>query len=118
VCGSESTYTAYWQNLKRLGQALLKVLGRGVGLVIVGLVWWYFLLTPKKQSLKQRLADEYKVTRDQVFIAPKPYGCDFGDAPLGNKHCHFEKVVDVERACPAPDCRVTAVYVSWRKVEE
>jgi hypothetical protein len=47
---------------------------------------------------------------------PKPHGCDFDDAPLGNKHCHYEKQVDAARACS--ECPVTAVYVSWRKIEE
>jgi len=43
-------------------------------------------------------------------------GCDFYDAPLGNKHRHYEKQVDTVKDCP--DCKVTAVYVSWRKIEE
>jgi len=67
---------------------------------------------------KQRLAEEYRVNQDQVSVEPKPHGCDFDDAPLGNKHCHYEKVVDVERACPGRDCRVTGVYESWKKVDE
>ena len=67
---------------------------------------------------KERLADEYHISQDKVFIEAKPHGCDFYDAPLGNKHCHFEKQMDAVKACPAPDCRVTAVYVSWRKVQE
>lgn len=75
---------------------------------------FYYWLVPEKQ----RIADQYKITEDKVFLEPKPHGCDFDDAPLGNKHCHYEKVVDVERACPGPDCQVTGVYVSWRKAEE
>jgi hypothetical protein len=67
---------------------------------------------------KDRLELQYHVSQDNIVIEPKPHGCDFDDAPLGNKHCHFEKHVDVERACPGPDCRVTSVYVSWRKVDE
>ena len=65
-----------------------------------------------------RLADQYHVPKDKIVIEPKPHGCDFDDAPLGNKHCHYEKSVDVARGCPAPDCQVAAVYVSWKKVDE
>lgn len=69
-------------------------------------------------SDQTKLSNEYNVPEDHVFAQPKPHGCDFDDAPLGNKHCHYEKHVDVERACPRPDCRVTSVYLSWNKVDE
>ena len=49
---------------------------------------------------------------------PKPHGCAYNDAPLGDKHCHFEKVVDVDHECAQPNCKIRAVYVSWRKVSE
>ena len=26
---------------------------------------------------------------------PKPHGCGFNDAPLGDKHCHYDKHVYV-----------------------
>jgi hypothetical protein len=79
--------------------------------VIIGLIYW---LTPEQE----KLADEYHISKQNVIVEPKPHGCDFDDAPLGNKHCHYEKAVDVQRACGGPDCKVTAVYVSWRRVEE
>jgi hypothetical protein len=69
-------------------------------------------------SEKDRLAGQYHVSQDAVVIEPKPHGCAFDDAPLGNKHCHYEEVIDTEKACPDPSCRVTSVYVSWRRVEE
>lgn len=95
----------------------------GVGRLIRGILIWGFVLicgfallvywlTPEKE----RLASKYRVSQDHVVIEPKPHGCDFEDAPLGSKHCHYERVVDAERECPS--CRVTSVYVSWRKVEE
>lgn len=84
--------------------------GSVIAVILVMLHW----LTPEKK----RLADEYKITQDKVFVEPKPHGCDFDDAPLGSKHCHYEKVVQTEKACDGPDCRVTAVYESWKKVEE
>jgi hypothetical protein len=74
-------------------------------------IYWF---TPEEQ----KLADEYHVAKQNVIIEPKPHGCDFGDAPLGNKHCHYEKSVDVSQKCPQAGCAATAVYVTWRKVEE
>jgi hypothetical protein len=79
--------------------------------VLILIVRW---LTPEKQ----KLADEYNVSQDAVFIEPKPHGCAFDDAPLGSKHCHYEKVIDTEKACPRADCPVKAVYVSWQKLAE
>ncbi len=128
VCGwlVESTDTAYWQNL-RLKRAqplhksktvveLQQIFQMIVGLAIVLVIMYLFFswLTP----IQDDLADKYKVSKTDVTVEPKPHGCDFEDAPLGNKHCHYEKVVDTDKACPAPDCRITKVYVSWRKVEE
>ncbi len=79
--------------------------------VVLGATLW---LRPEKE----RLAREYDVSQDQVFVEPKPHGCDYDDAPLGNKHCHFERVVDTAKHCVGSNCRVTAVYESWKKVEE
>ena len=28
-----------------------------------------------------------------MSIQKEPHGCDFNDAPMGDKHCHFKKVV-------------------------
>ena len=83
--------------------------------VLAVIVYVLFLLFASDQT---KLSNEYKVPEDHIFMQPKPHGCDFDDAPLGNKHCHFEKKVDVVRACPGPNCRVTDVYVSWNKVDE
>jgi hypothetical protein len=100
----------HWESTKRLFKQLFIW-----AIVFVGgmalLVYWF---TPEKE----RLAQQYNVSQDAVIIEPKPHGCDFTDAPLGEKHCHYQKVVDTDKACPAPDCRVTSVYVHWRKVEE
>jgi hypothetical protein len=84
-------------------------------LMMFGLAFYfvYQWFTPEKT----KLSDEYHVPQAQVFVEPKPHGCDFEDAPLGNKHCHYEKEVNVQRACGGPDCRVTAVYEGWHRVE-
>lgn len=71
-------------------------------------------LTPGKYSL----ALKYGLTEEQVFMDAKPKGCDFTDAPLGDKRCHFEQSVNVVRECLAPNCPVKRVYVSWHKVQD
>ena len=73
-----------------------------------------YWITPEQE----RLADQYGISKKNVVVEPRPHGCDFADAPLGDKHCHYEKDVEVQRMCPAPNCRVTSVYVTWRRVEE
>jgi len=60
--------------------------------LVSGLMAWGYFFTPETE----RIAREYNVPKDKVIIVPKPHGCDFGDAPFGNKHCHFEKVVNRE----------------------
>jgi hypothetical protein len=108
------------QNLGKPRQSW-EELGRTIGqlfvwgaVILIGLIVAVYWFTPEADQL----AEQYHVPKDKIVIEPKPYGCDFNDAPLGNKHCHYEKAVDVTRACPGPECRVTAVFVSWRKVEE
>ncbi len=64
---------------------------------------------------KQRLAEKYQISQDAVSIAPKPHGCDFDDAPLGNKHCHYERKEELVRN---EQGKVIAVYVTWDKLEE
>ena len=79
-----------------------------VGLLVIGVA--YRWLMPEKE----RLAEKYHVQQRAVFIDQKPHGCDFGDAPLGNKHCHFERQ---EAVTKDEQGKVTAVYVTWEKVE-
>jgi hypothetical protein len=63
--------------------------------VFLGIIWgvadW---LKPDKE----KIAEEYHVSTDAVVINHKPHGCDFEDAPLGNKHCHYEKTVTAYNA--------------------
>jgi hypothetical protein len=120
VCETESTETTNRQNLRKQGQQPVsgdwekRVFSKlfGWAIVISAILVVIYWLTPEQE----KLANEYHISKQNVVVEPKPHGCDFDDAPLGNKHCHFEKNVDVERACSLPDCRVTAVYVSWHKV--
>jgi len=101
------------QGVENLAGGFLKV----VGYLCLALIGWYIFYQFFMPD-KTKLADQYHIPESQVFVEPKPHGCDFDDAPLGNKHCHYEKVVLPQRSCDRPDCPVTSVYVSWREVEE
>lgn len=94
-------------------RGMMKIAAFWAVVVVIGSVLYLILA-----SDQTKLSNAYNVPQDHVFVQPKPHGCDFTDAPLGEKHCHYEKHVDVERACPGSDCRVTGVYVSWSKVDE
>jgi hypothetical protein len=79
-----------------------------VVVAIAGVLLYYIFA-----SDKQKLSDTSGVSESQIILDPKPHGCDFDDAPLGNKHCHCEKVVTPEKDSSG---KVTAVYVYWNKV--
>jgi hypothetical protein len=60
-----------------------------------------------------------------------PHNCDFLTAPLGSKHCHYERVVTTIRIRrdqmsedegktwgPVTPGAKRTVYVSWNKVDD
>ena len=108
---------------QRVGLGVLLRVGIWV-LVIVGAgcLLAQYLASKKHPDIltpgKYQLALKYHLTEDQVFMDPKPKGCDFTDAPLGDKHCHYEQSLNVVRQCLTPNCPVERVYVSWNKVRD
>jgi hypothetical protein len=82
------------------------------GTVVLGLiaafVWW---LAPDKYAY----AWKYSIDSGKVFVEKKPKNCDWGHAPLGDKSCHYDKVVTPQKG---DNGTVTSVYVSWEKVED
>ena len=102
--------------------ALLRVGICGLVIVGAGFLLVQFLAREKHPDLltpgKYQLALKYNLTEDQVFMDEKPKGCDFTDAPMGDKHCHYEQSLNVVRECLTPNCPVKRVYVSWQKVRD
>jgi hypothetical protein len=95
-----------------VGYIKIAFIGGGCILALYG-VFYFF------ESDADRLSNEYGVPAEKVLVEPKPHGCDFTDAPLGEKHCHFEKDVNVMRECGDPQqCKALSVAVAWRKVSE
>jgi hypothetical protein len=75
-------------------------------------VWW---LLPDTWRIKY--AAEYMVQTDQVEIDNRPYNCEWGSAPLGNKHCHYEKMV-AEVNPASGNTSAVKVHVGWQRVDE
>jgi hypothetical protein len=112
-----------WTGEQKVGLGvLLRVVIWGIALVAVVFVTVQFFVLRKHSDFqtpgKYRLALKYGLTEDEVFMDQKPAGCDFTDAPLGDKHCHFEQDLNVVRDCLTPNCPVKRVYVSWHKVRD
>jgi len=112
-----------WEGEEQAGRGILLKVGLwGVLLVGAAVLAVPFLAPSKHPDIltpgKYTLALKYGLTEDQVFMDAKPKDCDFTDAPLGDKHCHFEQSLNVVRECPKPDCPVKRVYVSWHKVRD
>jgi hypothetical protein len=58
---------------------------------------------------------QYEVDLDSVFVEKKPKNCDWEHAPIGDKGCHYRKVVTPQKN---EKDKVTSVYVTWERVEE
>lgn len=98
-------------------------------LAFLGFIVWgvyYLFFTPDSD----KLASQYNVPIERVYAVPKPHGCAYNDAPLGDKHCHFEKhitvyskdglviVKDGSHTTTCPSCAVWSVEQTWEKIEE
>jgi hypothetical protein len=66
------------------------VLGIGALIAIVFGIYYFFFIPDNEQ-----LANKYSVSVERVSAPPKPHGCAYNDAPLGDKHCHYDKHVYV-----------------------
>jgi hypothetical protein len=62
-----------------------------VVLLAGALVWYWGWESALRYSL------QYNVELSQVSVETKPKDCDFLHAPLGQKDCHYEKVVSILR---------------------
>ncbi len=72
----------------------------GIGVVfVIGVLFVLFshvwpLVFPES---RWAYALAYDTDEKHVRIEPKPHDCDFLHAPLGDKHCHYEKAILVSR---------------------
>jgi hypothetical protein len=98
----------------------------------VAVIGTFVRLTEDEQT---RLAEQYHVTKNRVYITPKPHDCEFEAVPYGKKYCHYEKHIDYSPGgyptTTLPDGRKAIgwsdlqkdpkppeVVVRWERVEE
>ena len=86
----------------------IDILGFVFLIALAVVVWWFLPDKPHYAVL-------YSVDMNRVFVEPRPSDCDFSRAPIGDKGCHYEKVVTTEKGDTG---KTTGVYVSWNKVKE
>jgi hypothetical protein len=137
--------------LRSITLKLKKIFWVVVGfLAVFGLVLWIaekaaLVLAPTykvgyflKYSTLVGFSGEWNVaTWDQVFVDHRPHDCEWGTAPIGSKHCHYNAVIQTVRTFVDDKGRLMvsydegkssqvasstreepAVYVSWAKVTE
>lgn len=85
-------------------------------------------------ATKWRYSLDSDLNNADYVIEKHRHDCEFLSAPMGDKHCHYDKVVNIIRVrngssgreasydgnswSPAEPGSRTTVYVSWNKVEE
>jgi hypothetical protein len=119
----QSRAKSFLRDLKNVVSSVLKWL---FGLAILAFVAWRLL----PDDWRVKYTAEYMLNDNQVVIERKPHNCDWDSAPLGNKHCHYEKVVTVYNqdgkiiegpapTLPAPsDQKPAKVYVQWQRIDD
>ncbi len=99
-----------WNVMVSLSKFLLR---NFVGVLIGGLILYmagYIVIHGVWQSY---YATRYDVPVERVSIQPKPHDCEWGKAPLGEKYCHFERIVNHLEDKDGP-----YIIVSWQRVNE
>jgi hypothetical protein len=61
----------------------------GMGITIF-ILWWFL-----PDTWRIKYAVQYNVHTEDVEIEHQPYNCDWDTAPIGKKHCHYERMVRV-----------------------
>lgn len=104
-----------------------------------------FILPPSIWHAQWRYAIQYGVASSDVHAETKPHDCAFLASPLGEKYCHYERIVSTLRWSTSttgnpivsydegktwsiftPDSKdivpkystVEAVYINWEKKED
>jgi hypothetical protein len=88
------------------------------GSVFVAIAACFYWIGPSVYSIK------YAVSAEKIYVDTKPTDCDFWHAPLGEKGCHYQRVVigrhlkDIREIRPGksdPNERFDSVLISWVK---
>jgi hypothetical protein len=97
------------QNVSRLEKAVADsstpalLEGMYKGLIWSGAFWLVFYLGDQAWHSKWRYLVQYDVDRSHVHTEKEPHDCDFSIAPVGAKHCKYERSVSTLRWSRATD---------------
>jgi hypothetical protein len=98
-------------------QQLLEQVGGwvvGVGMLYgVGGYVADWMFPDKPLAIKWRYSLESKVNDPVYLIDKRPHNCEFMSAPIGDKHCHYDREVAI-----FSNNGHSIVNVTWTKVEE
>jgi hypothetical protein len=99
-----------------------------IPLLFVSVVWLAAICAPHIfPESEWAYVGRYSTSAKYVMIEKEPHTCEWSKAPLGNKYCHFDKVVTVDgdasikMAWPVGvliEHNSPRVYVTWEKIEE
>jgi hypothetical protein len=102
----------------------------GLGYFAVAGIGWRLM----PDDWRLRYALQYDVESSTVTIDKKPHECEWGSAPIGDKHCHYDANITTSNsrvevvtqtshgetvdANPSFSRKIQSIYVAWQKVEE
>jgi hypothetical protein len=66
-----------------------------VGTILIGMFLW--TLPGTIWHSKWRYAATNDIPSSQVYVREQPHDCAFLAAPLGEKYCHYERIVSITR---------------------
>lgn len=105
------------EGIEKIATAILKPFGEVIGKVILILLA-FVVLGFIVECIHSGPTQEYygllnNVPAERVTVIPQPHDCDFSKAPIGDKECHYERVVS-----KSSDSRGYYLIVDWRRVNE
>jgi hypothetical protein len=66
-----------------------------IGIICIGIYLWS--LPGQLWHSKWRYSAAYGVLESEVYVQDPPHDCTFLAAPLGEKYCHYERIVSFTR---------------------
>lgn len=87
----------------------------GLALIFGLPCFFIWSLTPDSIKYPRLYQFEYNVRTDHVYLQKEPTDCDWGHAPIGNKDCHYDRVVSFVKGATRQE---NEVVVSWNKITE
>lgn len=75
---------------------------------------WVWSVAPNAIRYPAYYSVRYQIPYRQVLVDKKPTDCDWWLTPIGDKGCHYEKLVSVQPKNGRP---VSLVHIVWFKMQ-